>query len=72
MADNNEATVAAFNLSVTAQELNDAISKANAAAPQSTTYTKGEVDTKTAAINAAIDDINDKIGNINTILEEVL
>jgi hypothetical protein len=33
-----------FNLSVTAQELNAAVSKANAAAPQSTTYTKAEID----------------------------
>lgn len=31
-----------FNLSVTAQELNAAVAKANAAAPQSTTYTKAE------------------------------
>lgn len=35
----------AFNLSVTAQELNNAVAKANAAAPQSTTYTKAETDT---------------------------
>lgn len=35
----------AFNLSVTAQELNNAVAKANAAAPQSTTYTKTETDT---------------------------
>lgn len=33
-----------FNLSVTAQDLNEAVEKANAAAPQSTTYTKTEVD----------------------------
>lgn len=33
-----------FNLSCTAQDLNAAIAKANAAAPQSTTYTKEEVD----------------------------
>ena len=38
----------AFNLSVTAQELNNAVTKANAAAPQSTTYTKSEVDTSLA------------------------
>lgn len=31
-----------FNLSVTAQDLNAAVTKANAAAPQSTTYTKAE------------------------------
>lgn len=37
MADN-------YNLSVTASTLNTAITKANAAAPQSTTYTKAEVD----------------------------
>lgn len=35
----------AFNLSVIAQDLNAAIAKANAAAPQSTTYTKSETDT---------------------------
>lgn len=35
----------AFNLSYTAQDLNAAVAKANAAAPQSTTYTKNEVDT---------------------------
>ena len=35
----------AFNLSVTAQELNNAVAKANAAALQSTTYTKTETDT---------------------------
>ena len=35
----------AFNLSVIAQDLNAAITKANAAAPQSTTYTKTETDT---------------------------
>jgi hypothetical protein len=34
----------AFNLSVTAQQLNSAIVKANAAAPQETTYTKAETD----------------------------
>lgn len=34
-----------FNLSVTAQDLNAAVTKANAAAPQSTTYTKAEVNT---------------------------
>lgn len=39
----------AFNLSVTAQELNNAVTKANAAAPQSTTYTKAEVDARIAA-----------------------
>lgn len=33
-----------FNLSYTAQDLNAAVTKANAAAPQSTTYTKGETD----------------------------
>lgn len=32
-----------FNLSVTAQDLNAAVTKANAAAPQSITYTKSEV-----------------------------
>lgn len=41
--------MADFNLSVTASDLNAAIAKANAAAPQSTTYTKTEVDTALAA-----------------------
>lgn len=34
-----------FNLSCTAQDLNAAVTKANAAAPQSTTYTKAETNT---------------------------
>lgn len=34
-----------FNLSCTAQDLNSAVNKANAAAPQSTTYTKAETNT---------------------------
>ena len=34
-----------FNLSHTAQDLDAAVTKANAAAPQSTTYTKSETDT---------------------------
>lgn len=34
--------MADFNISVSASELNTAITKANAAAPQSTTYTKSE------------------------------
>lgn len=38
-----------FNLSCTAQDLNDAVTKANAAAPRSTTYTKTEVDAKIPA-----------------------
>ena len=37
--------MADFNLSVTAADLNSAITKANNAAPQSTTYTETEVDT---------------------------
>jgi hypothetical protein len=37
--------MADFNLSFAASELNAAITKANAAAPQSTTYTKTETDT---------------------------
>ena len=40
--------MADFNLSVTAATLNDAIAKANNAAPQSTTYTKTQVDTALA------------------------
>lgn len=38
-----------FNLSCTAQDLNAAVTKANAAAPQSTTYTKTEVNTALAS-----------------------
>lgn len=34
-----------FNLSCTSQDLNAAVTKANAAAPQSTTYTKAETNT---------------------------
>lgn len=37
-----------FNLSYSAQDLDNAIQKANQAAPQSTTYTKAEVDTALA------------------------
>lgn len=40
--------MADYNLSVTAADLNAAIEKANNAAPQSTTYTKTEVDTAVA------------------------
>ncbi len=43
----------AFNLSVTAQELNSAVVKANAAAPQSTTYNKDEVDSALSGKAAA-------------------
>lgn len=46
MADN-------YNLSVAASELNAAIAKANAAAPQSTTYTKAQVDAAIAAETTA-------------------
>ena len=52
----------AFNLSCTAQDLNLAVAKANAAAPQSTTYTKNEVDTalagklNTADVDTALSD----------------
>lgn len=46
MADN-------YNLSVAASELNTAITKANAAAPQSTTYTKAQVDAAIAAETTA-------------------
>jgi hypothetical protein len=45
----------AFNLSVTAQELNNAVAKANAAAPQSTTYTKAEVDARIQAATPTVD-----------------
>lgn len=72
-----------FNLSYEAYDLNSAITKANAAAPQSTTYTKTEVNTITGDksnlnttnktnLVAAINEINTTIGNINTVLEEVL
>jgi hypothetical protein len=45
----------AFNLSVTAQELNNAVAKANAAAPQSTTYTKAEVNARIQAATPTVD-----------------
>lgn len=41
-----------YNLSVAASELNSAIAKANAAAPQSTTYTKPQVDALVGAQTA--------------------
>lgn len=41
--------MADFNLSVMASDLNAAVAKANAAAPQSTTYTKAQVDAAIAA-----------------------
>lgn len=75
----------AFNLSVTAQELNNAVAKANAAAPQSTTYTKTETDAllanKPGVTDTATQGSADLItsggvytilGNINAVLEEVL
>ena len=46
--------MADYNLSVTAADLNTAITKANAAAPQSTTYTKTEVDTALAGKQAVL------------------
>lgn len=45
-----------FNLSCTAQDLNAAITKANAAAPQSTTYTKTEVDKMVKGYSATSSD----------------
>lgn len=45
-----------FNLSVTAQDLNAAVAKANAAAPQSTTYTKEEVDKMVKGYSATSSD----------------
>lgn len=52
MADN-------YNLSVAASELNAAITKANASAPQSTTYTRAQVDaaiaSEASARQAAVD-----------------
>ena len=50
--------MADFNLSFTASELNSAITKANAAAPQSTTYTKNETN---ALLNGKADLENGKI-----------
>lgn len=49
-----------FNLSYTAQDLNAAVTKANAAAPQSTTYTKAEVNALESAQNAEIGAIVDR------------
>lgn len=58
MADN-------YNLSVSASELNAAIAKADAAAPQSTTYTKAQVDAALAAkLNAA--DVDDALSSTST------
>lgn len=48
-----------FNLSYTAQDLNAAVTKANAAAPQSTTYTKTEVNTALASKQNAITTLTD-------------
>lgn len=45
-----------FNLSCTAQDLNSAVTKANAAAPQSTTYTKTEVDKMVKGYSATSSD----------------
>lgn len=57
--------MADFNLSVTASDLNAAVAKANAAAPQSTTYTKAEVDTALVAkLNAA--DVDDALSSTST------
>lgn len=58
MADN-------YNLSVAASELNSAITKANAAAPRSTTYTRAQVDTALAAkLNTA--DMDDALSSTST------
>lgn len=66
-----------FNLSCTAQDLNAAVTKANAAAPQSTTYTKTEVNTALSdkadkATTYTKTEIDNMIGDINSVLEEVL
>lgn len=66
-----------FNLSYLASELNAAINKANLAAPQSTTYTKAETDALLAtkadkSTTYTKTEIDAMIGNINTVLEEVL
>lgn len=44
-----------FKLGVSASDLNSAITKANAAAPQSTTYTKAEVDSKVNSAKTTVD-----------------
>lgn len=62
----------AFNLSVTAQELNSAVSKANAAAPQSTTYNKTEVDASQAVQDARLDWLERNIEIIRVMMDAVL
>lgn len=57
--------MADFNLNVSASELNAAIAKANAAAPQSTTYTKAQVDAALAAkLNTA--DVDNALSGTST------
>lgn len=58
MADN-------YNLSVAASELNAAIAKANAAAPQSTSYTRSQVDTALAA-KLNTEDVDDALSSTST------
>ena len=57
--------MADFNLNVSASELNAAIAKANAAAPQSTTYTKTQVDAALAEkLNTA--DVDNALSSTST------
>ena len=57
--------MADFNLNVSASELNAAIDKANAAAPQSTTYTKAQVDAALAEkLNTA--DVDSALSSTST------
>ena len=57
--------MADFNLNVSASVLNTAIAKANAAAPQSTTYTKTQVDAALAEkLNTA--DVDDALSSTST------
>lgn len=64
--------MADFNISFSASELNAAINKANSAAPQSTTYTKAEVDTSQAAQDTRLDWMERNIATIRVMMDAVL
>lgn len=64
--------MADFNISFSASELNAAINKANSAAPQSTTYTKAEVDTSQAAQDTRLDWMERNIETIRVMMDAVL
>lgn len=64
--------MADFNISFSASELNAAINKANSAAPQSTTYTKTEVDTSQAAQDTRLDWLERNVETIRVMMDAVL